>query len=117
MHKDVPSQNRQFAKAMRGNATEAERRLWSILRGGRFEGCKFKRQVPLDGYILDFVCFEAKLIIEADGSQHMESVRDEMRDRHFEAAGYRTLRLWNSDILAQTDGVATMIAEALKLSR
>ena len=88
MHNDVPLQNRQFAKAMRGNATEAERRLWSLLRAGRFEGHKFKRQVPLDGYILDFVCFEAKLIIEADGSQHLESVHDEIRDRHFEAAGY-----------------------------
>jgi len=64
----------------------------------------------------DFVCFEAKLIIEADGAQHLESVHDQVRDRHFEAAGYRTLRLWNADILTNIDGVATMIAGTLKIS-
>src|SRR3569623_426149 len=116
MHQNVPPQTRQFAKAMRSNATDAERKLWSILRAGRLGGHKFKRQVPLDGYILDFVGFEAKLISEADGAQHLESVHDDVRDRHFEAAGYRTLRLWNADILPNIDGVATMIAGALKIS-
>ena len=114
MHKDVPPKTREFAKTLRGKATDAERKLWSILRAGRLDGRKFKRQVPLDGYILDFVCFEARLIVEADGSQHSESVRDQIRDRHFEAAGYRTLRFWNNDILANPDGVARMIAEALR---
>ena len=113
MHNDVPPQHRQFAKAMRTSATEAERKLWSILRAGRFEGHKFKRQVPLDGYILDFVCFEAKLIIEADGAQHLESERDAIRDRHFVEAGYRILRLWNSDILTNIEGVGQMIAAEL----
>ena len=117
MHKDVPPQNRRFAKAMRSNSTDAERRLWSTLRAGRFDGFKFKRQVPVDGYILDFVCFEAKLIIEADGSQHLESERDQTRDQHFAAAGYRILRFWNTDILTNIDGVGRMMAEALKLSR
>ena len=117
MHKDIPPQSRQFAKAMRNNATDAERRLWSIVRAGRLEGFKFKRQVPLDGYILDFICFEAKLIVEADGSQHSESVRDQMRDRHFETAGYRTLRFWNNDILANPEGVARMVVDALSLNQ
>ena len=58
MHKDVPPKTREFAKALRNNATDAERKLWSVLRAGRLDGVKFKRQVPLDGYILDFVCFE-----------------------------------------------------------
>jgi very-short-patch-repair endonuclease len=111
MHKDVPAKTRRFAKALRVNATDAERRLWSILRAGRLNGLKFKRQVPLDGYIVDFVCYDAKLIIEADGSQHSESPRDMVRDAHFAAAGYRTLRFWNNDILTNPDGVARMIAE------
>lgn len=98
---------------MRSDATDAERKLWSILRAGRFEGHKFKRQVPLDGYILDFVCFDAKLIIEADGSQHLESEGDRIRDQHFEKQGCRVPRLWNADVLNNLDGVGQMIATAL----
>ena len=108
-----PPVNRHFAKAMRSNATDAERKLWSMLRGGRLAGLKFKRQVPMDGYIVDFVCFEARLIVEADGGQHSESQSDGTRDRHFEAQGFRTLRFWNADILTNPDGVWT-IADAAK---
>ena len=113
----MSAKTRRFAKALRVNATDAERRLWSILRAGRLDGLKFKRQVPLDGYILDFVCYDAKLIVEADGGQHSESARDVVRDAHFVAAGYRTLRLWNNDILANPDGVARMIIEAVRAAR
>ncbi len=66
---------------------------------------KFKRQVPLDGYILDFVCFDAKLIIELDGGQHSGSAADLLRDEHFREAGFRTLRIWNNDVLQNPDGV------------
>jgi very-short-patch-repair endonuclease len=104
-----PPVNRHFAKAMRSNATDAERKLWSMLRGGRLAGL-----VPMDGYIVDFVCFEARLIVEADGGQHSESQSDVTRDRHFEAQGFRTLRFWNADILTNPDGVWTLIAEAAK---
>ncbi len=83
-----------------------------MLRAGRLNGLKFKRQVPLDGYILDFVCFEIRLIIEADGSQHAASESDARRDAHFASEGYRTLRFWNSDILANPDGVYAAIAAA-----
>ena len=117
MHQDVPAGSRRFAKTLRTNATEAERRLWGILRAGRLEGLKFKRQVPLDGYVLDFVCYDAKLIVEADGAQHSESPRDGIRDAHFAALGYRTLRFWNSDVLANIDGVARMILEAVSEGR
>jgi very-short-patch-repair endonuclease len=116
MHKDVPSRSRTFAKAMRVNPTDAERRLWSILRAGRLDGLKFKRQVPLDGYILDFVCYHAKLIVEADGGQHADTQHDAVRDAHFEAQGYRTMRFWNSDILTNPDGVARMIVEAAQVA-
>ncbi len=74
---------RSFARGMRANSTRAENLLWQALRGSKLEGLKFKRQVPLDGYILDFVCFEEKLIVEVDGGQHSESLRDGERDRHF----------------------------------
>jgi len=59
--------HRTFAREMRGDSTEAENLLWQALRGKRIEGLKFRRQLPLDGYILDFVCFDAKLIVELDG--------------------------------------------------
>ena len=83
---------------MRTDATKAETLLWQALRNKQLEGLKFKRQVPLDGYILDFVCFEARLIVEVDGGQHSESRRDAARDRHFETQGFRTIRFWNDEI-------------------
>jgi very-short-patch-repair endonuclease len=72
---------------MRSDATKAENMLWQALRNRQLEGLKFKRQAPLDGYILDFVCFEARLIVEVDGGQHSGSTRDVRRDRHFESQG------------------------------
>lgn len=101
--------DRQFAKAMRRAPTDAERKLWSLVRAGRIDGLKFKRQVPLDGYVVDFVCFEKRLILEADGGQHAGSVRDVRRDEHFARSGFETLRLWNTDILTNPEGVVTAI--------
>lgn len=77
---------------MRADATKAENLLWQALRNRQLEGLKFKRQVPLDGYVLDFVCFEARLIVEVDGGQHSGSAQDAERDRHFAGQGFRTLR-------------------------
>ncbi|HEY9009393.1 MAG TPA: endonuclease domain-containing protein, partial [Devosia sp.] len=96
--------DRRLAKSMRSRPTDAEQKLWSIVRAGRIAGLKFKRQVPLDGYVLDFVCFERKLIVEADGGQHAESERDRRRDEHFAKSGFKTLRFWNTDILTNPDG-------------
>ena len=107
-----PPIDRGFAKSMRSAPTDAERRLWNLVRAGRINGLKFKRQVPLDGYVLDFVCFERKLILEADGGQHAESAGDERRDKHFAASGFTTLRFWNSDILTNPDGVVRVIRDA-----
>lgn len=101
--------DRQFAKAMRTAPTDAERKLWSLVRAGRINGLKFKRQVPLDGYVLDFVCFEKRLILEADGGQHAQSTRDAKRDAHFAASGFVTLRFWNADIFTNPDGVVAAI--------
>jgi len=94
---------------MRGDATKAENILWQALRNKQLEGLKFKRQVPLGGYILDFVCFDAKLIIEVDGGQHSESQKDIKRDRYFEAQGYRVLRFWNDEVEKNIDGVCRHI--------
>jgi very-short-patch-repair endonuclease len=93
--------------------TEAERRLWHYLRHGQINGFHFRKQCPIGPYIADFACLKAKLIIEADGGQHAESAHDAARDAWFTSHGYRTLRLWNTDVLANTDGAVTMIIEAL----
>ncbi len=104
------------AKWMRANPTEAERRMWSILRAKRFVGHKFKRQVILDWYIADFVNFEHRLIVEADGSQHAESEYDQRRDAHLKAQGFHVLRFWNNEIAKNIEGVAMMIYDALTTS-
>ena len=102
------------AKIMRSNQTEAEKRLWSILRAKRLGKYKFKRQVPLNHYIADFVNFEHRLIIEADGSQHLDSAHDKRRDAYLKAQDFRIVRFWNSDILKNSEGVAEAILAALE---
>ena len=99
---------------MRREPTEAERRLWSALRSGRLAGWKFKRQEQIGDYVVDFVCFRARLIVEADGSQHAESAADAKRDAWLQAQGFRVLRFWNNDVLANTKGVAEAILAALQ---
>jgi very-short-patch-repair endonuclease len=103
-----------LAKGMRRKPTDAERKLWSIVRGKRLGGWKFKRQEQIGDYIADFVCFGAKLIVEADGSQHTESTDDAARDIYLHTQGFRVLRFWNNDILTNSDGVAMAILAALE---
>jgi very-short-patch-repair endonuclease len=98
------------AKRLRVNMTDAERKLWWALRS-RSIGPKFRRQVPLGPYVVDFVCFESKLVVEVDGSQHMGSATDIVRDRYFSDRGYRILRFWNNDVLRDLEGVLTLIRE------
>ena len=97
------------AKRMRRNPTEAERALWRVLRAKRLEGWKFRRQVRIDRYIVDFICFENRLVVEADGSQHSENAYDQARDAYLYAQGFRVLRFWNNDVLANPEGVLTAI--------
>ena len=101
------------AKAMRRAPTDAERALWTLLRAKRFVDFKFRRQQPIGPYIADFVCPVAKLIIEADGSQHADSIPDIRRSNWLEANGYRVLRIWNNDILARPASVSEAIYGAL----
>lgn len=97
--------HRHYARAMRHDSTLAENMLWQQLRGRQMGGVKFRRQVPLDGYIVDFVSFEARLIIEVDGGQHADSLRDRLRDNYFVKCGFHTLRFWNDDVVRNLDGV------------
>jgi very-short-patch-repair endonuclease len=97
--------------------TEAERRLWSLLRNRKLFGHKFRRQVPLGPYIADFVCLEARLIIEADGEQHAESIRDANRDAWLAAQGFHVARFGNGDILAHPTGVLDRLAELMSERR
>jgi uncharacterized protein len=102
------------ARKLRGDATDAEGRLWRALRNRQIGGSKFKRQVPFGPYVVDFICVEAKLIVEADGGQHAEQVEaDEIRTMHFSAQGYRVLRFWNNEILQNLEGVLETIAREL----
>ena len=102
------------ARQMRSNPTDAERRLWSILRAGRIEGFRWRRQEVIDDlYIVDFVCFEHRLIVEADGGQHAQSAYDAERDTYLTKQGFRILRFWNNDVLANGDGVVASILDAI----
>jgi very-short-patch-repair endonuclease len=101
------------ARYLRTNQTEAERRLWQLLRAKRFEGIKFKRQVPVGPYIADFACLQQRLIVELDGGQHSESTHDKIRDAYLIEEGWRVLRFWNSELRQNREGVLTAIAVAL----
>jgi very-short-patch-repair endonuclease len=98
---------------MRANPTEAERALWSILRAKRLAGFKFKRQMIIDWYIVDFVCLAERLIVEADGSHHADDKNDALRDRYLRAQGFSVLRFWNNQVLAESEAVADVIYHAL----
>jgi len=91
--------------------TDAERVLWSRLRAGR-TGAKWRRQQPIGPYIADFVCQQARLIVEADGGQHSPPV-DQARTAFLERAGYRVLRFWNNEILSNFDGVLIRIGQVV----
>jgi very-short-patch-repair endonuclease len=93
--------------------TDAERKLWLALRDGRFANYKFRRQVPAGPFFPDFVCFDARLVIELDGGQHADSVRDRRRDRWFEANDFLVVRYWNNDVFGNLEGVLTALLEAL----
>ncbi len=104
-----PKRNRGFAKAMRRNPTEAERKMWLLLKDRRFDGYKFRRQVPIGRYIADFVCHSARLVVELDGSQHHGADTDRMRDDWFEAKGFATLRIWNNDLSESPESVSDAV--------
>src|SRR3981189_1016247 len=107
-----------LARRLRRNQTDAECVLWFRLRDRRLGGWKFKRQVPIDRFVVDFLCADAKLIVEIDGGQHDQNRdRDADRTSVLEAMGYLVLRFWNHDALRNTEGVLEEILSTLDLPR
>jgi len=103
----------QRARSLRRRQTDAEARLWNALRAGRLGGWTWKRQVPFGPYILDFLCREAALVIEVDGSQHADRIAYDVRRTAFlERAGLRVVRFWNSAVLENRNGVCLAILDA-----
>ena len=105
-----------FAADLRRQPTDAERRLWQVLRARQLHGLKFRRQHGLERYIVDFACPEARLIVELDGGQHADRAeRDAARTRVLESKGYTVLRFWNHQVMENLEGVVAVIeAEVLK---
>jgi len=102
-----------LAKNLRTNSTDTERHLWRHLRAKRFEGLKFRRQAPIGPYIVDFVCYEKKLVIECDGGQHASQVdQDQKRDQWLKTQGFTVLRFWDHDVLQNTEVVLETIWSA-----
>ena len=103
-------------RMLRRQSTEAEHRIWQCIRNRRLHDCKFRRQHRIGPYIADFVCLEVGLIVELDGSQHLEpghQQTDTIRTAFLQRLGYRVIRFWNDDVLRDTDAVLDEIALAL----
>ncbi len=108
----VPPRNRAFARAMRQEMTKAELRLWSRLRKPGLPGFRFRRQVPIGLFIVDFFCPKQKLVIEIDGDHHgfpAGERRDRDRDDWLRKRGYRVMRFWNRDVMTNLVGVCEAI--------
>ena len=103
------------ARSLRKRMTSQEVKLWVHLRSWRKRGFHFRRQAPRDGYIVDFVCLNQRLIVEVDGGQHISIARrDAERDQSFTEQGFRVLRFWNNEIDRNLEGVLTLIDAALQ---
>jgi len=108
---------RDFARQLRKTMTGAERRLWYELRAYRFDGRKFRRQASIGDDIVDFVCFEVKLIVELDGGQHASQVeKDDARTAWLVSQGFRVMRFWNFQIFDELDSVLEAIWYALRIA-
>ena len=109
----MPNDALSRARRMRSEPTDAERALWSVLRNRHVGGHKFRRQVPIGRYIVDFVCMERRLIVEVDGGQHRERLQeDRERTDWLESQGFRVFRLWNNEVLTALEGtVAAILVE------
>ena len=101
-------------RELRQSSTEAEQRLWYLLRDRRLKGFKFRRQHKIGPYYVDFVCLKARLVVEADGGQHTARASyDAARTHYLEWKGFRVLRFWNDEVLGETEGVLDAVLEGL----
>jgi len=94
--------------------TDAERLLWRRLRGRQLRGCKFRRQRPIGPHIVDFACIEKKLVVELDGSQHLDAPGDDERTGFIEESGFKVVRFWDSEVFESIDAVLQVIHDALE---
>ena len=106
---------RDKARKLRTNQTDAEAKIWRLVRAKQIEGLKFRRQHPIQQYIVDFICPERKLIIELDGGQHAQAIEyDEKRTQFLESKGYTVIRFWNNEVLTNIEGVYEVLIKHLK---
>jgi very-short-patch-repair endonuclease len=106
------------ARRLRRDQTGAEKKLWTRLRARRFEAFRFRRQFPIGNFIADFACPRARLVIELDGGQHIDTVaKDAWRTRLIEQRGYRVIRFWDAEVLTDIEVVLDRIAQALRRCR
>jgi very-short-patch-repair endonuclease len=99
----------EFARALRNAPTNAEYKLWPLLRKKNVCGVRIRREIPIGPYVADFVCWPAKLVVEIDGDSHLASgahIRDAVRTRYLRACGFEVLRFWNSDVYDDAEAVA-----------
>ena len=107
--------NNSKARELRKNPTDGERALWRHLRKRQLGGYKFRRQQPIGQYIVDFVSFEGRVVIELDGGQHSQQMDyDSKRTVWLEAQGYRILRFWNNQVLQEIEAVKTIVSKVLE---
>ena len=105
---------RGVARGLRKQPTEAERRLWQLLRRRGF-GARFSRQVPIGPFVVDFACHEQRLVVEVDGGEHADNPSDVRRTAWLAGAGYRVVRFWNDEVLANPEGVYERLTSVVRL--
>ena len=112
----LPEGEVERARQLRVRSTDAERKLWYHLRNRQFMGLKFRRQVPMNGYVLDFYCADLKLAVEADGGQHLDSQHDQQRTSALTRQGITVIRYWNHDVLNRIESVLEDLSNRIKAS-
>jgi very-short-patch-repair endonuclease len=101
-----------YARELRNNSTDVERLLWRYLRNSQLEGVKFRRQQAIEAYIVDFVSFDKRIVIELDGGQHLENMEYDLQsDTCLRANGFSVLRFWNNDVIENIEGVLEVIRQ------
>ncbi len=110
--KKTRTQKTRLAKRLRNNPTDAEMLLWQRIKSRQLEGVKFRRQEPIEGYIIDFISFEKRFVVELDGGQHAVN-RDagQVRDRCLRIHGFKVLRFWNNEVFQNLEGVLEVIRD------
>jgi len=115
LHQGMGGSRVAFARHLRSNSPDTEKRMWNLLRGRQLRDHKFRRQHPVGPHIADFCCMKKRLIIELDGGQHAEQIeKDRRRTLCLSSRGYRVIRFWDNEVLTQPEGVLERILEALE---